>query len=78
MFRAGRGVSAGLDGTRLNCDEVSEVTSRGSFGIGRIAGCGRGTEGVTPEPGRFARLKLGRVVCATFGCVRDGVGRGVI
>jgi hypothetical protein len=76
VFRAGRGVSAGLEGTRLNCDEVSDVTSRGFFGIGRIANCGRGTEGATVE-GRVAELKPGRVVCVTFGCVRDGAGRGV-
>ena len=78
VFRAGRDVSAGLEGTRLNCDELSEVTSRGFFGIGRIPGCGRGTDGVTVAPGRVAGLKLGRLTCATFGCVRDGVGRGLI
>ncbi|MCW1922114.1 hypothetical protein OKA05_06090 [Luteolibacter arcticus] len=76
-------MAASLVGTRLKRFGSRDPTPPGfvtfpTCGIGRVDGCWRvncrGADGVTVDPGRA----VGRGVCVTFGCTREGVCRGVI
>ena len=67
---------------RLNPLASNGATLPATCGIGRMDGCclgeSRVTEGVIVESGRVDGLNAGRVDGVAFGCVREGVGRGVI